>query len=473
MDEPIEADPATEVCPNFMQPVFQTARTSMIENQNLPDIQTHEDAAQELANAWSEDNAERCEAYAAQQDALERERLDLELQARDAQRQESQQPPRNHTPPPQPPRQPEPEDQPAPTQRKRVAPPIVRRDRMISSTLPSRPSQFAINKVQNYEYVDLWYFTPDGYAEAARQAKATDDEGFTLAGGESGERLGLKAMTTASASKNAILDEALPWNVFTDTRQEYLDFLASVEWPERLYADMAAFFARIETHRIRKTDAGKRALLEYQARARRDWHDSIKRNGETFDLAAINEELLKIIADEQQARDVRAQAREIQAQAREVELLHAELKASRTQDSSSQARGKRKRGNRSRSPPRYRNTSRSKSPPSRYSKAKSGAPGNANDAPQARIYAPCAVCLGRGTHDVAKCNAKILWDKTTPARCRRDGEGRIINPQGQILCFNFQRKAGCPSRSHDDRHECTGCGKRDHGAARCPLAEKP
>ncbi|KAF8880732.1 hypothetical protein BD779DRAFT_1547673 [Infundibulicybe gibba] len=384
MDEPIEADPATEVCPNFMQPVFQTARTSMIENQNLPDIQTHEDAAQELANAWSEDNAERCEAYAAQQDALERERLDLELQARDAQRQESQQPPRNHTPPPQPPCQPEPEDQPAPTQRKRVAPPTVRRDRMISSTLPSRPSQFAINKVQNYEYVDLWYFTPDGYAEAARQAKATDNEGFTLAGGESGEHLGLKAMTTAS---NAILDEVLPWNVFTDTRQEYLDFLASVEWPERLYADMATFFAHIETHRIRKTDAGKRALLEYQAQARRDWHDSIKRNGETFDLAAINEELLKIIADEQQARDVRAQAREIQAQAREVEL--------------------------------------------------------------------------------------ILWDKTTPARCRRDGEGHIINPQGQILCFNFQRKAGCPSRSHDDRHECTRCGKCDHGAARCPLVEKP
>ncbi|KAF8878423.1 hypothetical protein BD779DRAFT_1447724, partial [Infundibulicybe gibba] len=141
-------------------------------------------------------------------------------------------------------------------------------DRMISSSIPDRPSQFAINKIKAYEYIDL------------------------LEGGLNGERLALKSTTTASPSKNVILDEALPWHVFTESRYGYLKYIGVTRWPEKLYKDMAAFFVRIETHPIHETPAGKRALLEYQARARRDWHDTFRRDGETFNISAINEELI-------------------------------------------------------------------------------------------------------------------------------------------------------------------------------------
>ncbi|KAF8872635.1 hypothetical protein BD779DRAFT_1411891, partial [Infundibulicybe gibba] len=164
------------------------------------------------------------------------------------------------------------ENQPAQPPKKRPAPPVVQDDRMISSSIPDRPSQFAINKIEAYEYIDLWYFTPEGRAEAAGQAKAPDGDGFSLEGGLNGERLALKSTTTASPSKNVILDEALPWHVFTESRYRYLKYIGVARWPEKLYKDMAAFFVRIETHPIHKTPAGKRALLEYQARARRDWH---------------------------------------------------------------------------------------------------------------------------------------------------------------------------------------------------------
>lgn len=83
----------------------------------------------------------------------------------------------------------------------------------------------------------------------------------------------------------------------------------------------------------------------------------------------------------------------------------------------------------------------------------------------------CAICLGIEAHNVAKCAACKLWDGSK-ARCCRNEEGRIINPLGQILCIDWQRSRGCTSRDHDQRHECSGCGKQDHGAQQCPRAQK-
>jgi hypothetical protein len=83
----------------------------------------------------------------------------------------------------------------------------------------------------------------------------------------------------------------------------------------------------------------------------------------------------------------------------------------------------------------------------------------------------CAICLGRYRHAINKCNAEHFWDGAK-ARCSRNQSGRIVNPSGNILCSNWQRPEGCRSTSHDTRHECSGCGKADHGAQQCPRAQK-
>jgi hypothetical protein len=85
--------------------------------------------------------------------------------------------------------------------------------------------------------------------------------------------------------------------------------------------------------------------------------------------------------------------------------------------------------------------------------------------------ATCAICLGNGPHNVTKCSLDNFWDGTK-ARCRRNEDGRIINPSGQTLCIDWQRPKGCTARDHDHRHECSGCGRQDHGAQHCPRAQK-
>ena len=80
----------------------------------------------------------------------------------------------------------------------------------------------------------------------------------------------------------------------------------------------------------------------------------------------------------------------------------------------------------------------------------------------------CAVCLGIFKHDVSKCSSDTFWDGTK-ARCRRNDKGRIINPAGLILCVDWQRPNGCSASGHN--HECSGCGKQDHGAQKCSRAQ--
>lgn len=92
-------------------------------------------------------------------------------------------------------------------------------------------------------------------------------------------------------------------------------------------------------------------------------------------------------------------------------------------------------------------------------------------ASQSNALAACTLCLGRHRHDISACTATTLWDGS-PARCRRNEKGRLVNPNGFVICNDWQRPNGCSETTHDSRHECSGCGKPDHGAQRCPRAQK-
>ncbi|KAJ7907288.1 hypothetical protein B0H13DRAFT_1618466, partial [Mycena leptocephala] len=83
----------------------------------------------------------------------------------------------------------------------------------------------------------------------------------------------------------------------------------------------------------------------------------------------------------------------------------------------------------------------------------------------------CALCLGRHRHNVRECRSATLWTGATPARCKRNGEGRLVNRNDAVICLNWQRAAGC-ELNHASRHECSGCGSPSHGAQKCHLAQK-
>lgn len=83
----------------------------------------------------------------------------------------------------------------------------------------------------------------------------------------------------------------------------------------------------------------------------------------------------------------------------------------------------------------------------------------------------CAVCLSRHKHHVGSCNASTIWSGGQPFS-KRDHAGKLVNLEGHRLCLDFQRPRGCSSTQDSHRHECSGCGKKDHGANDCPRAQK-
>ncbi|KDQ53133.1 hypothetical protein JAAARDRAFT_699380, partial [Jaapia argillacea MUCL 33604] len=74
-------------------------------------------------------------------------------------------------------------------------------------------------------------------------------------------------------------------------------------------------------------------------------------------------------------------------------------------------------------------------------------------------------------HNVKDCRSETFWDGS-PARCKCGRAGRLLNPDGANLCFDWQCVGGCASTSHAAKHKCSSCGKPDHRAQTCPQAEE-
>ncbi|KAI0040596.1 hypothetical protein FA95DRAFT_1502600, partial [Auriscalpium vulgare] len=73
--------------------------------------------------------------------------------------------------------------------------------------------------------------------------------------------------------------------------------------------------------------------------------------------------------------------------------------------------------------------------------------------------------------DFAQCTASTLWNGDK-AYVKRNSRHRLVFPDDEPICIDWQRSSGCRSSGHQERHRWSGCGSANHGAARCSRAEK-
>ena len=276
----IEHDPALEVCPNFSSAPFLATRNLII-TANL--ALTHEEVAQQLANAWTEENNTRKAEYEQQQGELQaaRNEADRLAQEEEDRRQEEQ-------------AQKEQAEQLEIEKKKPKLKPLDR-SRTVGDQIDSRPSAYALNKLENHEYIELWYFTTEGCQDAADYQHTVADETFGLS--KVDNFLALHAVSASKASRNAIKDMDLTWRQMEMAKNLLLSYMGKLKWPDEYVQSLAGFFINIDMSSMRSRPNGERALLVYQARVRREWHDAIKRS-EAFDISVINQELLRNIKDE-------------------------------------------------------------------------------------------------------------------------------------------------------------------------------
>lgn len=269
------SDPALEVCPGYDSNVHEPLRVALMHRFAL----TEEQAIVRLTDIWTADRTQRAEAWNRQR--VEQQQAE-ELALREQREEEEEQ--RRL------------EEQEAEQERKdaeKKKPKINDFDSALASpsVIVPRPSQYAIQKLASFEFVEMWYFSPEGCAEAACNHRSQADDAFGLAA--SNDILTIRPVASVKASKNARPNYELTFSEFLQGKNSYLHHIKQSSWPDKHINALAEFFWNLENHPARSNPNGDAVALQYAARIRRQWHDDLKNNtGKAFNIAIINENLM-------------------------------------------------------------------------------------------------------------------------------------------------------------------------------------
>ena len=159
----------------------------------------------------------------------------------------------------------------------------------IPDRIPLTPSEYAVGKMQNIEYVELWYFTTEGRNDAGKISPSVANNTYSLADTTSG--LALQPIKASKASRNVVIDESLSWEQVMTARHSLIATATEVGWDEKLTYALAQFYIKLESA---KADGDNpRALILYHAASRRLWHDALLGRGKPFNISIFNAELYK------------------------------------------------------------------------------------------------------------------------------------------------------------------------------------
>jgi hypothetical protein len=155
--------------------------------------------------------------------------------------------------------------------------------------------------------VELWYFTQEGCADAAQNQRTQNEDTFGLT--KIDDMVTLRPVAALKASKNITPDIELTWHQMEIAKTILIRQISKCRWPDKSITSLAQFFMNLEVHQYRQRAFREQALLVYQARVRRDWHDLLKRgDGNTFNITLMNETLLQSIhceiMDKRQAESI-------------------------------------------------------------------------------------------------------------------------------------------------------------------------
>ncbi|KAF8164712.1 hypothetical protein B0H34DRAFT_761440 [Crassisporium funariophilum] len=178
-------------------------------------------------------------------------------------------------------------------------------DAMVDDFITLRPLPYALRRLEDFEYVKLWYFTQEGCIDAAQnqRTQSKDTFGFT----KIDEMVSLRPVSALRASKNIIQDIDLTWRQMEIAKTTLIQQITKCRWPDKAVMAIAQFSMNLEVHQYRQRAYGEQALLIYQARVWREWHDRLKQN-QGYNIAKINDALLQAIhreiMDKRQAESI-------------------------------------------------------------------------------------------------------------------------------------------------------------------------
>ncbi|KAG2137183.1 hypothetical protein BD769DRAFT_1352001 [Suillus cothurnatus] len=157
-------------------------------------------------------------------------------------------------------------------------------------------AKYAIQKLNNFEYVELWYFSPEGCKEAMKTSRSIADDTFSLT--KLDDHLTIRPSSAFKVSRSALLDHELTFSTFLRAKNLFLTHANTAKWPQTHLDVLALFFWHLENHAIRNnSEIGDMVILHYASHVCLNWHDRLKHD-KGFNIRIINETLLHTINEE-------------------------------------------------------------------------------------------------------------------------------------------------------------------------------
>ncbi|KAG6326843.1 hypothetical protein ID866_12246 [Astraeus odoratus] len=162
------------------------------------------------------------------------------------------------------------------------------------------PACYVLKQMESGGYVELFYFTNQGIADAEEVVTAPSDGTYVCKQQEDGHHTLVKASTAKRGLKSDPLpDKKLSWEQFFEAMPCMVEFMARCQWPQDHINMFQKFWLSIQSHpwHTSPNPQAKQALLSYQAKQWKLWHYLIG-TAFGFSLAEIKEEVLKRTQDE-------------------------------------------------------------------------------------------------------------------------------------------------------------------------------
>ncbi|KAG2130731.1 hypothetical protein DEU56DRAFT_740482 [Suillus clintonianus] len=151
-------------------------------------------------------------------------------------------------------------------------------------------SDFALRKLDKAQFVELYYWTNKGLADARVNFRTADDDSMVPTAAVDGTT----TWTAASAARPAagvIPDHLLAPLDFSRAVPRFIASLEDRGWTNQRIIMLANFFGALMLHRYWTSDDvhEQRALLAYQEEQRRAWHQAIPQPNGAWNISIIDE----------------------------------------------------------------------------------------------------------------------------------------------------------------------------------------
>ncbi|KAI0683551.1 hypothetical protein C8Q76DRAFT_636815 [Earliella scabrosa] len=151
------------------------------------------------------------------------------------------------------------------------------------------PAPFALQKLRDKKYVELFYFTREACEAAAELQISCNEDALAVSRSDTA----IVLSNAIQPMKNVRRDELLEWDQMTAAGLSMARWAGEYNWGQHAKI-LWKFFMVLMSHPARDEKLGEKVLTLYQAQYRRHWHREMELN-RAFDLSVVNNDALQRI----------------------------------------------------------------------------------------------------------------------------------------------------------------------------------